>query len=169
MIELPPGWIPAYKAAADKAAFLRDWADEIYERACWTTDPERLTELIEALGGALGTALNSKGTPPSGPRHGDIIRTFSGRLWPDPDSGPWLILITWQVQDRTLVPVGIQMTSAADVAMYGPGHELADRIDDIGTPLTARLLRALPLGRIIAEDRDEMTEAADVLKAQAAG
>lgn len=162
MIELPPGWLKSYQAAADKAAFLRGWADQIYLRTTWTTDPDRLDDLVTALGGALGSALNAKGTRPPGPQHGDILRTYSGRMWPDPDVGPWLITLTWQVQGRKLVCIGMEMTSARDAATTD--HGITEQLGNIGTPLTASVLRSLPLGSIVREDRDEMVEAAEALK-----
>jgi hypothetical protein len=164
VIELPAGWLIRFNAAPDKAAFLRDWGAELCERARWATDTERVEELLEAAGGAFGAALQREPAP--GPAHGDHVHTFSGRLWPHPGCGPWLVVLKWQIIDGKPVCIGLELSSSrGDVATTG--SEITEQLPPIGLPLTAKQLRSMRLAEILREDWAELVEVAAQAKAAA--
>ncbi len=76
------------------------------------------------------------------------------RLWPSGRHGPWLIDFHWQVIDGRAECVGFDLRSSLPPA----GHPLSAGYRGIlrrkGTPLTATLLRTIPVGQLVAEQRE---------------
>lgn len=64
--------------------------------------------------------------------------------WPDPDRGPWRLLLLWQVVDGRPECVGATVLSAQPPTQ------------DPGQPLTGNVLRGLRLPERIAADRAQM-------------
>lgn len=74
-------------------------------------------------------------------------------LWPDPDSGPWLVFLRLQVIRGRLECVGINLTSARP---EGEWCDLSERMPDTARPITTAVLRSLHLSDLIAEKREQL-------------
>ncbi len=76
------------------------------------------------------------------------------RLWPSRRHGPWLLDFHWQVIDGRAECVGLDFRSS----LPHDGHPLSAGYRGVlrrkGTPLTATLLRTIPVGQLVAEERD---------------
>ncbi len=76
------------------------------------------------------------------------------RLWPSGRHGPWLLAFHWQVVDGRAECVGLDLRSS----LPHHGHPLSAGYRGIlrrkGTPLTATLLRTIPVGQLVAEQRE---------------
>lgn len=68
-------------------------------------------------------------------------------LWPDPTSGPWEVTIYWRAQHGVPTPVGVELKTWrgnwADTRLPRP----TDNVEF--PPVTGRLLRELPVGRLV--------------------
>ena len=96
--------------------------------------------------------MSGRETPDDELREGDWLPD-TYRLWPDERLGPWCVLLLWQMRAGRAECVGMNLRSA-------------DHPDDAskflrrkrGQPLTASMIRELPVGRFIAEDREALYE-----------
>ncbi len=95
--------------------------------------------------------VDNSGTAPDDGQHLHDTR----RLWPSHRHGPWLIELHWQVIDGRAECVGFDLRSSLPES-----HRLWAGYRGIlrrkGTPLTATLLRRIPVGQLVAEHRDEL-------------
>ncbi len=95
--------------------------------------------------------MDNNGTAPDDGQH--LFNTH--RLWPSARHGPWFIELHWQVIDGRAECVGFDLRSSLP-----EGHRLSTGYRGIlrrkGTPLTATLLRSIPVGQLVAEHRDEL-------------
>lgn len=86
--------------------------------------------------------------------------------WPDPDEGPWRIVVWWRLQHGAMEPVGLNITSWAD-QHWGYSEddrrEMASGLplgeDDVPfPPIDSRVLKDLPIGAIVAASREKLLQ-----------
>lgn len=73
-------------------------------------------------------------------------------LYPDADSGPWLLVLFWRVLHGRAECIGMELTSAQ---VADAPERMPHRPED-AQPLTAVLLRGIRFGELIAKDREAM-------------
>lgn len=79
------------------------------------------------------------------------------RLWPDPETGPWLVQLRWGAINGRAECVGIDITSARPEDVFEDRWSaLTERMPETATPLTTSVLRNLRIGELIAEEREQM-------------
>lgn len=82
------------------------------------------------------------------------------RLWPDKETGPWVLVFHWQVLNGRAECIGMDMVSSL------PDEEIDRRfggrsvvsLPAIGTPLRTSTLRSMNLAEILAEERVRANE-----------
>ncbi len=81
-------------------------------------------------------------------------------LWPDPETGPWLVRVWWRAQRGVPTPVGLCLTSwvdASDELQPGLHHQMPAGKSEVLLPrVDGRLLRSLPVGKIVAQTREQL-------------
>lgn len=80
-------------------------------------------------------------------------------LWPDADAGPWLVTVWWRPQRGAATPVGIDvrawLSSEGRAPLGRAGYPLPRAADDVEFgAIGSRLIRDLPIGRIVDETRE---------------
>ncbi len=85
-------------------------------------------------------------------------------LWPDPTGGPWAVLLTWDLLDGRYECVGVEIRSyvppgPGDVPLSDVELEQAQKRTGTGPrPVTAVMLRTLPIGTIVEAERAKTRE-----------
>ncbi len=76
------------------------------------------------------------------------------RLWPNPDSGPWLLTFHWQVLAGRAECVALDIASALPPDIARERLAGLGQLPDVGQPLTTSVLRALPFAQLVTDERD---------------
>lgn len=84
--------------------------------------------------------------------NGDHL-TPTSRLWPDPDTGPWLLTFHWQVIAGRAECVGLDIASALPAETIRQRYADLATLPDIGQPIRTTTLRDLKLSELLHEER----------------
>jgi hypothetical protein len=82
----------------------------------------------------------------------------TSRLWPDPDTGPWLLTFHWQVLSGRAECVALDLASALPPAEMSERFDGLAKLPDVGQPVTTSLLRSLPLAQLVQDEREKANE-----------
>lgn len=80
-------------------------------------------------------------------------------LWPDPESGPWLVRVWLRAQHGVPTAVGLSVTSwrDEDPRTSGPHNALPEPDADVALPrVDVQLLRRLPIGALVEAARQQV-------------